>query len=103
MKSVKCTTIIFLIFALVISFTGCSLSQQQICIEEYAVSNGYSVETCGRCGYTSITLKNGDILLLHWDSPYVDYQNKQKRIKLRSKTRYYNSLTYADKKLLKII
>ena len=81
-------------------FSGCRpAGEKQIIVEEYAREKGYTVEVCQRCGYTSVQIDGGDILLIHWDSPYVDYQNKKGRIKLKSKNRYENGQTYTEERI----
>ncbi len=91
------------VLSLTTIFSNCikaeSTNGKQIIVEEYAKEKGYTVEVCPRCGYTSVHTGSGDILLIHWDSPYVDYQNKKGRIKLNSKNRHENGQTYTEERI----
>ena len=107
MKKLKSGKKFFLLQAVIIllTFLSCSKNseylpkEQSVIVEEYAKENGLKAEVCSRCGYTSLKMKNGDIVLIHWDSPYVDFQNKKGRIKLKNKNRYEKGLTYTDPSL----
>jgi hypothetical protein len=108
MRFLKTASIFFIVSASAIfsaSFSSCSKAEsseeKQLIVEEYAKERGFKVEVCSRCGHTAVEIDNGDILLIHWNSPYVDYQNKKGRIKLKNKSRYENGQTYADSSLFK--
>ncbi|MBR1721831.1 MAG: hypothetical protein IJ727_05015 [Treponema sp.] len=56
----------------------------QVSAEDFCKLIGQKYEICGRCGKTSLFLKNGDTAQIEWNSPYVSFANKPGRIELDS-------------------
>ncbi len=101
MKKVFISILIFLI-----ALSSCSKKEKDFstnffCVEEECETLNLKFEICSRCGHTAITLnnENKDILLVHWDSPYVDFQNREGRITLGAKSFFKDGKTYAEVKL----
>lgn len=94
-----------IIFLSVLFLSGCMTEKKQITAEDVFTQLGKKYEVCGRCGNISVNLENetGDIILIHWDSPYVDYQNREGRIKLKHKNLYKDGKTYVDQELFSIL
>ena len=77
----------------------------QVPVEDLCKALGLEYEVCGRCGHTAVKLSDGsgDIILVQWESPYADYQNREKRITVRAKNLYTDGKTYADEELFKVL
>lgn len=76
-------------------------------VEDFADFAGLTYEVCERCGNTAITKtyadNTKDVLLVEWNSPYVYYQNKNKKITLSAFTKCSGNRTYTDPALFKKI
>ena len=66
---------------------------------------GIRYEVCSRCGNLCVYLEDGsgDIILIEWNSPYVDYQNREGRITLKENNVYKDGFTYCSRALLEKI
>ena len=71
-----------------------STEQVQVPLENFCNFIGLQYEVCSRCGNVSVFLKNGDILLVEWNSPYVDFANKKGRVTLKSRSVYAKGKTF---------
>lgn len=67
-----------------------------VCLEEYFDFMKTSYQVCPRCGNISVTLQNGDIILVQWNAPYIDYQNRENRITLPTKNLYVEGRTFCS-------
>jgi hypothetical protein len=76
-------------------------------VEDFSDFAGLPYEVCERCGNTAITKINRDntkdVLLVEWNSPYVYYQNKKKKITLAVFNRRSDNKTYTELILFKKI
>ena len=68
----------------------------QLPLEDFCSIVNASYEVCGRCGNTALFLPEGDVLLVQWQSPYVDYRNREGRITLSCLNVFYENKTYAE-------
>ena len=75
---------------------SCRISSQalQVPLEDFCDFINLKYEVCGRCGNVSIFTKNSDVPLVEWNSPYVDFANKEGRIELSMHSIYENGKTY---------
>lgn len=96
---------LIIIFFISLFCISCKVKNHQIPAEDVFTRLGKTYDVCGRCGNIAVNLGNaeGDILLINWDSPYVDYQNKSERITLKHKTVYKDGKTYVDPELFFIL
>ncbi len=75
----------------------------QIPLEDFASLLNMECQPCSRCGNTSLYLKNGDVPIVEWNSPYVDFGNKEGRLTLDSFSVFEKGKTYVDIRLFSIL
>ncbi len=71
----------------------------QVPLEDFCAFIALPYEVCGRCGNVALFLENGDRPLVEWNSPYVDFANKDGRLTLDTFTVYESGKTYVQKEI----
>ena len=71
-------------------------------VEELLSFLNVKYEVCGRCGNIFVFIPaSEDVALIQWNSPYIDYRNREGRIVLKEFNEYTGTKTYSDINFIK--